>query len=188
MGYFKTMKGLEFEFRVANIEDLYIILALNQKWTVTSLDNVDRENGFLFCTNYNPDDLTKIIEANEVALATYQNQLIGYYINDSYSYLTEKYSNAINMLKENGTISPEKRVSMRTQIVVDKEYQRMGVPTEMLSVLKPILRKKYDFLFSIGRNDNPKRIAHEKAGWKIVWEDMNNYYCTYDLGINLDNE
>jgi hypothetical protein len=179
-----TKTGLILDIRLAELNDLKAIQKLNTKWTVSSIDKADKENGFLYCDTYKEEDLKKIIEAEEVAVATNNGQVIAYYINDNYSHLLSQYDNTINKLKEDGTILPDLKVSLRTQIVVEKEFHRMGVPSEMLSFLKPLLIPKYDLLFSIGINENPKRIAHQKAGWEIIYENDFNYYCIYDLRQN----
>ncbi len=184
MGLFKTNTNLLINIRLAEIDDIKSIQNLNHKWTITSLDDIDKEHGFLFCEEYQLEDLIKTVEANEIAVAIFEDNLVGYYINDNYSHLLEKNKLGIEKSKQLGLIMPEARVSKRTQIVVEKEFQRLGLPSAMLDFIKPYLTPKYDFLFSIGRNDNPKRIAHEKAGWKVIYEDEFNYYCIYDLTTN----
>ncbi len=184
MTSFTTKTGIILDIRIASVYDLTAIKKLNEKWTVASLDIVDKENGFLYCDSYNEVDLKKIIEAEEVAIATNNGQVIAYYINDNYSNLVTDYKDAIKKLKQEGTISPDLKVSLRTQIVVEKEFHRMGIPVAMLSFLKPLLKLKYDLLFSIGINENPKRIAHQKAGWEIIYENDFNYYCIYNLNPN----
>lgn len=106
---------------------------------------------------------------------------MGYYINDNYSTLFAQYDKAIEEMKSQKIILSEYRVSLRTQIVVEQKFHIKGIPTVMLSFLKPSLKHKYDLPFSIGINENPKRIAHEKAGWNIIHENEFNYYGTYDL-------
>lgn len=184
MENFKTKSGKNIEIRLATFDDIQAIQNLNQKWTINSLDLIDKENGFLFCETYRHDDLKKIITANELAIASFQDQVIGYYINDNYSHLLEKYITAINKMKQEGIIASELNVSKRTQIVIEKEFHRMGLPSAMLDFLKPYLIHNYDLLFSIGRNDNPKRIAHQSAGWEIIYENEQNYYCIYNLNTN----
>ena len=181
MTTFTTKTGIPLKIRLANPHDLTAIQKLNEKWTVVSLDIADKENGFLYCETYKEEDLIKIISEEEVAVATNNGQVIAYYINDNYSQLLTQYDNAIKNLKREGIIFPYQKVSLRTQIVVEKEFHRMGIPSAMLFLMKPHLKQKYDLLFSIGINENPKRIAHQKAGWEIVYENDFNYYCIYDL-------
>ena len=181
MKYFKTKSGHNINIELATFDDIEAIQNLNQKWTIKSLDFIDRENGFLFCETYKQDDLKKIIAAKELAVASIQGQFIGYYINDNFSHLLEKNEIAIKKIKQEGIIASNLRVSKRTQIVIEKEFHRMGIPSAMLDFLKPYLATKYDLLFSIGRNDNLKRIAHQNAGWDIIYEDDLNYYCIYNL-------
>ncbi|MFA4868090.1 MAG: hypothetical protein WC623_07825 [Pedobacter sp.] len=64
--------------------------------------------------------------------------------------------------------------------MVELFFHRMGIPKAMLKFLRPYLLKKYDMLISIGINDNFKRIAHEKAGWEVIYENEFNYYFIYD--------
>lgn len=181
MALFKTPTGIELEIRLATNEDISAILYLNNAWTISSLENADKENGFLFCERYERAELKKIIHQNELGIATYNGRLIAYYINDNFSSLIDGNKLAIDQMKASGAILPKASVSARTQIVVDRSFHRMGVPKAIVSFLKPFLAAKYDLLFSIGRNDNIKRIAHEKAGWEVVYENELNYYCIYDL-------
>ena len=178
---FITKNSLEVGIRLAEIRDLESMQRLNQKWTVTSLESCNKENGFLFCETYKTNDLTKIIKANETAVAMHNDKIIGYYINDNDSALIERHSHAINELKSKGIIDRSFNVSKRTQIVVEAAFQKQGIPAAMLTFLQPMLFKRHHLLFSIGRNDNPKKIAHQKAGWKIVFENDEIYYCIYDL-------
>lgn len=181
MKNFTTKAGHNLNIRLATLDDIDAIQNLNQKWTINSLDLIDKENGFLFCETYKQDDLKKIITAKELAVACFQGQVIGYIINDNFSHLLEKYDRAIKKLKQEGIIASNLSISRRTQIVIEKEFHRMDIPSAMYDFLKPYLTTKYDLLFSIGRNDNPKRIAHQKAGWKIIYEDNINYYVVYNL-------
>lgn len=183
--YSISYKKNEFTFaiRLANVDDIPAIMLLNKKWTVTSLETAEKENGFLYCDNFSHDDLHKMVTHNEVALALYRRVVVGYYINDNHSRLLGDYISAISFLKDRKIISKTSKVSMRTQIVVEKEFQRMGLPNAMLHFLKPYLSIKYDLLFSIGLNQNPKKLAHQKAGWQIIFENEIIYYCIYDLKI-----
>jgi len=179
-----TINNNTFEIRLAKLEDINEIQILNRKWTVKSLDFDNKNDGFLFCEEYKPEDLKKIIESKEIAVATTKNEVIAYYINDNHSHLLSQYESAIKQLIQDDIISENLRVSKRTQIVVEKDFHRLGLPSQMLKLLKPYLTIKYDLLFSIGINENPKRIAHEKAGWKIVYENDFNYYCIYKLNAD----
>jgi len=183
--YYKINSGVNKEknicIKVATIIDIPKILSLNDKWTIDSLEFMDKENGFLFCQRYDYKDLKKIINAREATVAYSGDKVIGYFINDNYSKLLKKNQQAIEQSKQLGLIPLNAKVSQRTQIVVEKEFHRQGIPKMMLNFIRPLLVSKYDILFSIGRNDNPKKAAHQGAGWEIIYENDTNYYCIFKL-------
>ncbi|PZF72571.1 GNAT family protein [Taibaiella soli] len=181
MNNFTCTSGRCIDIRLATLGDLDAISLLNKKWIVNSFDIPNKEDGFLLCDEYNSEDLSNIILAQDTAVACSDGAVVAYYINDNCSSLLDQYNLAISNLKEKNLIPADSRVSIRTQIVVDREFQRLGIPKAMLDFLVPFLKEKYNFLFSIGVNENPKRAAHQKVGWKIVDEDDLNYYCLYDL-------
>lgn len=53
----------DIQIRFAKINDINSIQNLNKKWTVQSLDVIEKENGFLYRDTYNSADLIEIIDA-----------------------------------------------------------------------------------------------------------------------------
>lgn len=176
----KITSSPNFSTRFATSNDIPTIRDLNQKWTLSN-ELSDKTNGFLSGEIYSRDDLLQIISAKELVVAIYEGQIIGYIINDNYSSILEKNEKEITNLINLGILSPRLRISKKTQAVMEKEYQRMGIPTLMLATLMPILMAKYDLLFSKVHSDNPKGIAHKKAGWKFIHQDEQFSYCIFDL-------
>lgn len=175
-----------FLIRPAVSEDIPAIQEKNQKWNIAEGQS-DKEHGYICGDTYSTEDLLQIVSANEVIVAVYKGKVIGYIINDNYSSLLAKYKKEIANLIQLGIIAPHLRVSKRTQAVVDKEYQRMGIPSLMMEALMPTLQAKYDLLFSRVSIGHPKRIAHEKAGWKFVHQDEEFSYCIFFLHHTQDD-
>lgn len=175
----------KFNIRLATYSDLEAIQVLNQKWIFPSFTVIDKRNGFLLGEAYPKEDLQKIIAAKELAVACHEEKIVGYVINDNFSSQLEKNEKAIKNLINICVLPPHLKISKRTQVVIDKDYQRIGIPAAMLAFLLPYLRSKYDVLFSTVLNDNPKRKAHEKAGWKFIFQDEIRSYCIYDLNLGL---
>lgn len=176
----KITSSPNFLIRFATHKDITTIRSLNQKWTLSN-ELSDKKNGFLSGATYSIKDLLQIISANESVVAIYEGRIIGYTINDNCSSILGKNEKGIANLVNLGLLSPHLRVSKKTQAVMEKEYQRMGIPTLMLATLTPTLKAKYDLLFSRVRSDNPKKIAHEKVGWKFIHQDEQYSYCLFDL-------
>lgn len=164
--------------RLATINDIEKIQQLNQKWLVSNIDTADKSDGFLFGDPLKCDDLTKIIEAKELAVAYYSDRLIGYYLFDNYSdtEILRQYSNYIEHLIKTGHLKSNVRISKRASAVVEKDYQNVGLSRKMLELLLTEVRHKYDVLFSVVSKQNPKIAAHQKAGWTIIAENDTLYF------------
>ncbi|PKF75699.1 GNAT family N-acetyltransferase [Chryseobacterium sp. PMSZPI] len=181
MKTFTTKTNQEIQIRLATLMDLESIQKLNRKWIISSLDTENKQDGFLYCEPFTPEDLANIINAQEMAVALVDEMIVGYYINDNFSCAHNQYKSVIAEFKRNNIISQHARVSNRTQIVVERDFQRLGIPKAMLEFLKPYLKPKFDHLFSIVINENPKVIAHQKAGWEVIGKDTSSYYTLYNL-------
>jgi hypothetical protein len=154
-------------YRPANIYDGKAITKLNNKYYRAFLEN-DKQKGFLK-TSFTLNQIESIIEAGEVVVAEFENQVIGYYLTNS---IIETESNKAREFKVKGLIETGELGSARyvyqTQAVVEKQFMGNGVARELLKNLKKLVSPKFDYLIGYIDNENSNaKEAHLKSGWLI---------------------
>ncbi|MBS1640845.1 MAG: hypothetical protein JST94_00955 [Bacteroidetes bacterium] len=169
--------------RFATSNDIEQIQNLNQKWLISNIDTADKTNGFLFGDPLKYSDLTNIIDAKELTVAYCNRRLVGYYLFDNYSdtEVLRQYSNYITDLIATGHLESNVRISKRASAVVEKDFQNLGLSKKLLELLLTEVQHKYDTLFSVVSKQNPKIIAHQKAGWTIIAENDTLYFVQHAL-------
>lgn len=174
---------MNIKIRFARNSDIDQILLLNKKWLVANIDEADKTNGFLFGDSLTKLDLEKIVEAREITVAHINELIVGYYLFDNYSdtQVLKQYSCYINDLIFKGFIKKQYRVSKRAQAVIEKEFQNRGLSKLLFELLLTEAKNNYDILFSVVSKENPKIIAHQKAGWSIVDETESLYFVIYNF-------
>lgn len=170
------------EIRKAVVSDIPDLLTLHEKWLFPNLREEDRGSGFLTCDKYSESDFNKMINADEVVVTFDGDRLVGYYLFDNYSNTNslKLFQASIDKLLELGLFRTN-RICRRAQAVIERDYQNSGLSKQMLQKLIEQIDGKYDVLFSIVYKNNPKLIAHQKAGWKILHEDSEKYFVQYVL-------
>ncbi len=168
--------------RTASMEDIPSVMQINKKWMASNIGS-DKSNGFLSGEPLSAHDLTKIITERELVVAEHDLKVIGYYLFDNYSEtaLLSQYKVYISELIRKGHLPADLRISNRAQAAIDKEYQNKVLSKLLLELLLKETFGKYDLLFSAVSKANPKLVAHEKTGWKIISEDQNWIFVQYPL-------
>lgn len=168
---------------LGTVEDIPSIMKLNQQWLVSDPDKADTSKGFLFGESLSEEDLIKIISEGELAVAKKGDLLVGYYLFDNYSSTStlKAYEGYIAELTRIGSLPEGVKLSKRAQAAVSKEYQNQGLSKMLFNHLLLATGDKYDLLFLVVSKLNPKLIAHQRAGWKIIGENEHLYFVTYSF-------
>jgi hypothetical protein len=169
------------EYRQAKLDDCKAILLLNHKYYQAYIDG-DKDKGFLK-NQFNLEQIKALIMQNEVVVAVFEDNIIGYYLTNSI-FETDVIIQRKTQVQElilKGKIKNVKYV-YQTQAVIDKPYMRSGIGKELLKHLKRLVQSKFDFLIGYidAENKNAKE-AHLKSGWMIFTDTENGWLAMTDV-------
>lgn len=168
--------------RNANEKDIEQLMPLNQKWQKAALTQT-LKNGYLGAS-FSQETFSELIAKNQVVLAEFDKNIIGYYLlnNVSKDGVIGMHAAIVTHLKSNGGIDEKLKVCVGAQAVVDKDFMGSGIRLFMLTKLVDNVRNSYDFLFSTIAKDNPRAYkAHTKDGWFVVDENETLFYVLYKV-------
>lgn len=155
--------------RLATIQDVAELMSLNEAWQYSRLD--DPSKGFLSYA-FNEDVFLKAIENSDCVVAVDCQIVVGYYLtyHSSKGLSKKTYKSAVAQLKQR--LAAEHRVALGAQAVININYLGKGIRQQLFIGFKALLRDRFDFVLSRIKSTNLKaQSAHDKDGWRLVYED-----------------
>lgn len=171
-------------YRPAILQDSDSVLKLNNKYCQAFFDN-EKEKGFLKF-EFTLSQIQTLIIQNEVVVAEWEENVIGYYLTNSIFEMDTilKRKIIVNELIQSGTIEDAKYVFL-TQAAVDKSYMGKGIAKEMLKTLKRLVKDKFDYLIGLIDFENYNaKVAHLKSGWVIFAETETGWLAMTETNVD----
>ena len=178
-------------FEIAKISDIEGVLALQDLYLVTNLSEEEKAFGFV-TTPFTVQQLTEVIQKQELFLAKDSNQIIGYIFTGSwdffkqwpiFDYMTQLIPK-LNFLDFDITTENSFQYG---PICIHKDYRGKGLITTLFELMRINLSQKYPLsLTFINKINIPSTKAHtEKLKWTIIGDfqfNNNDYYIlAYDM-------
>ena len=158
------------------------VAALNYKYLIEHLPVDKLLNGFVKIP-YATEQISNIIELNEIVVAQCDNQIIGYYLIggkskcDSLTY--QKL--AAERLMKNKAID-KTRIGYGIQVCIDEPFQNNGLFASMLEHLVQNVAVKYDYLVCSVSDENVRSLKiHLKSGWEVFERSGGNNILIYKI-------
>lgn len=178
-------------FEIAKISDIQGVLALQDLYLVTNLSEEEKAFGFV-TTPFTVQQLTEVIQKEELFLAKDNNKIIGYIFAGSWEFFNQwPIFNYMNSLFPKLTFLDFKITTTNSfqygPICIHKDYRGKGLITSLFELMRINLSQKYPLsLTFINKINIPSTKAHtEKLKWTIIGDfqfNTNDYYIlAYDM-------
>lgn len=178
-------------FEIAKISDIQGVLALQDLYLVTNLSEEEKAFGFV-TTPFTVQQLTEVIQKEELFLAKDNNKIIGYLFAGSWEFFNQwPIFNYMNSLFPKLTFLDFKITTTNSfqygPICIHKDYRGKGLITSLFELMRINLSQKYPLsLTFINKINIPSTKAHtEKLKWTIIGDfkfNTNDYYIlAYDM-------
>jgi hypothetical protein len=178
-------------FEIAKISDIQGVLALQDLYLVTNLSEEEKAFGFV-TTPFTVQQLTEVIQKEELFLAKDNNKIIGYIFAGSWEFFNQwPIFNYMNSLFPKLTFLDFKITTTNSfqygPICIHKNYRGKGLITSLFELMRINLSQKYPLsLTFINKINIPSTKAHtEKLKWTIIGDfqfNTNDYYIlAYDM-------
>jgi len=178
-------------FEIAKISDIEGVLALQDLYLVTNLSEEEKAFGFV-TTPFTVQQLTEVIQKQELFLAKDSNQIIGYIFTGSWDFFKQwpifdymtRLIPKLNFLDFDITTE---NTFQYGPICIHKDYRGKGLITTLFELMRINLSQKYPLsLTFINKINIPSTKAHtEKLKWTIIGDfqfNNNDYYIlAYDM-------
>lgn len=178
-------------FEIAKISDIQGVLALQDLYLVTNLSEEEKAFGFV-TTPFTVQQLTEVIQKEELFLAKDNNKIIAYIFAGSWEFFNQwPIFNYMNSLFPKLTFLDFKITTTNSfqygPICIHKDYRGKGLITSLFELMRINLSQKYPLsLTFINKINIPSTKAHtEKLKWTIISDfqfNTNDYYIlAYDM-------
>ncbi|MBG6063054.1 hypothetical protein IWX83_002862 [Flavobacterium sp. CG_9.1] len=178
-------------FQIAKISDIEGVLALQDLYLVTNLSEEEKAFGFV-TTPFTVQQLTEVIQKEELFLAKDNNKIIGYIFAGSWEFFNQwPIFNYMNSLFPKLTFLDFKITTTNSfqygPVCIHKDYRGKGLITSLFELMRINLSQKYPLsLTFINKINIPSTKAHtEKLKWTIIGDfqfNTNDYYIlAYDM-------
>lgn len=178
-------------FEIAKISDIQGVLALQNLYLVTNLSEEEKAFGFV-TTPFTVQQLTEVIQKEELFLAKDNNKIIGYIFAGSWEFFNQwPIFNYMNSLFPKLAFLDFKITTTNSfqygPICIHKDYRGKGLITSLFELMRINLSQKYPLsLTFINKINIPSTKAHaEKLKWTIIGDfqfNNNEYYIlAYDM-------
>ena len=143
------------------------IKELNSKYLITNLTEAEKQSGFIRI-EYDKDSLKKIIDDQEIVVATNHDKIIGYYLigrKSGFAALDYQKNKAISLFDTKNI--PFDKIGFGCQVCIDKAHRNNGLFKSMLDTLCNAIKEKYSHLLCSVSDDNIVSLkTHTKNGWQ----------------------
>ncbi|SHL18843.1 GNAT family acetyltransferase [Flavobacterium xanthum] len=178
-------------FQIAKISDIEGVLALQDLYLVTNLSEEEKAFGFV-TTPFTVQQLTEVIQKEELFLAKDNNKIIGYIFAGSWEFFNQwPIFNYMNSLFPKLTFLDFKITTTNSfqygPVCIHKDYRGKGLITSLFELMRINLSQKYPLsLTFINKINIPSTKAHtKKLKWTIIGDfqfNTNDYYIlAYDM-------
>lgn len=169
------------QIQIPTYDHIDQILALNSKYLINHLSDTEKQNGFIRI-QYDREDLEKIIDEQEIVIATENDMVIGYYMVGRKSEKFELELQKVMSLTLHHTGKFEyKKIGFGCQVCIDEAYRNNGLFGQMLNELVNALSQKYSHLLCTISDDNIISMkTHSNNGWKLVEQSELIKYFIYN--------
>ena len=178
-------------FEIAKISDIQGVLALQDLYLVTNLSEEEKAFGFV-TTPFTVQQLTEVIQKEELFLAKDNNKIIAYIFAGSWEFFNQwPIFNYMNSLFPKLTFLDFKITTTNSfqygPICIHKNYRGKGLITSLFELMRINLSQKYPLsLTFINKINISSTKAHtEKLKWTIIGDfqfNTNDYYIlAYDM-------
>jgi hypothetical protein len=178
-------------FQVAEFTDIEGVLALQEKYLVSNLNEEEKKSGFV-TTPFTVAQLESVIAKNELFLAKDTGVVVAYIFSGSWSFFEQwpifvYMTSLFNDLRFQNFEITTKNSFQYGPVCIDKAYRGKGLINELFELMRIHLSKKYPLsLTFINKNNITSQRAHtEKLKWTIIgdFEFNNNQYfiLAYDM-------
>ena len=181
------------ELKVAKLNDIKGVLALQKLYLVTNLTDEEKKSGFV-TTPFSVEQLTYVINNEGLFIAKDNNKIIAYIFAESWPFFSQwpifEYMTSLFPKLEFLDFKINSITSFQYgPICIDKKYRGQGLINLLFEFMRIHLVKKYPLsLTFINKTNIPSLKAHtEKLKWTIIADfefNNNNYYIlAYDMNI-----
>jgi len=180
------LKLTSFKIRCADIGDIISLIDLNRRWQKTNLESL--KNGFL-SAEFGYDTFLALVQNKEIVIAEIEGNIAGYYLVNNYSIdgILIRHQKMVDDLIAKSLIPINSKVGLGVQVLIDLNYQGIGLMDKMLHYLINLMAHKYEFLFSTISKENQKSLsAHIRSNWRVV-DEIDNIYCII-YGVVIKNK
>jgi hypothetical protein len=178
-------------FQIASHQDIEGVLALQEKYLVSNLNEEEKKSGFV-TTPFTIAQLEIVIDQKELFLAKDAGIVVAYIFAGSWSFFEQWpiFVYMATLLKklafQNFDITT-KNSFQYGPVCIDKAYRGKGLINELFELMRTHLLKTYPLALTfINKINIPSQRAHtEKLKWTIIGDfEFNNnqyYILAYDM-------
>jgi hypothetical protein len=168
------------EVRLGKELDVCQILDIQKYWLNQKPDN---KEGFLFGEPYTYNDLIELVLLKQLAVATVENIVYGYFLFDDYSKnsTTSSYLVFIQDLINKRQLNKFEKICPRAQIAIHKSHLGLNISKKLTLFLIDQCKDRFDTIFSAVSKKNKKINEHITNGWIVVGENDDLYFVTMRL-------
>ncbi|MFV8370507.1 GNAT family acetyltransferase [Flavobacterium sp. LB2R40] len=179
------------QFEIANLIDIKGVLALQELYLVINLSEEEKISGFV-TTPFTSEQLTQVIQKDELFLAKDNNKIIAYIFTGSWDFFKQwPIFNYMSSLFPDLTFLDFEITTTKSfqygPICIHKEYRGKGLISSLFEFMRTNMIHKYPLgLTFINKINIPSAKAHtEKLKWIIIGDfqfNSNDYYIlAYDM-------
>ncbi|MEC5165708.1 hypothetical protein RCH18_001440 [Flavobacterium sp. PL11] len=178
-------------FKIASLNDIDGVLALQDLYLVSNLSDEEKKAGFV-TTPFTIAQLTAVIESQNLFIAIDHTKIIGYIFTGSWDFFSQWpiFTHMISLLPELHFLDFKFTTINSFQygpICIDKSYRSQGVIKPFFEFMRSHMESKYPLsLTFINKNNIPSTKAHTiKLQWTIISDfkfNSNDYLIlAYDM-------
>jgi len=178
------------QFKIANIEDIEGVLALQQKYQISTIEKSDKKDGFV-TTSFTYDQLKSLaLKEKGLFIAIENKEIVAYTMSASWGYWVE-WPMFKFMLEELPQLNfhDQKLTSKNSYqygpICIDKAYRGTGLLESLFDFAKQEMGKNYPIMLTFINKNNPRSFeAHtRKLKMEIINEFRFNDNEYYELAL-----
>lgn len=180
------------QFEIANLTDINGVLALQELYLVVNLSEEEKTSGFV-TTPFTVEQLTQVIQKEELFLAKDNNKIIAYIFAGSWEFFSQWpiFNYMSSLFRDLNFLDFEITTTTCFQygpICIHKEYRGKGLITPLFEFMRKYMVHKYSLgLTFINKINIPSAKAHtEKLKWTIIGDFQFNTNDYFILAYNMN--
>ena len=182
------------QFKIATLNDIDGVLALQELYLVSNLSEEEKTGGFV-TTPFTIAQLTSVIECHNLFVAKDNNKIIAYIFAGSWDFFSQwpifKYM--ISLLPDLQFLDFDCNTKNSFQygpISIHKDYRGKGLIIPFFEFMRIHMKNKFPLALKfINKTNLPSRKAHtEKLKWNIIADFQFNNNEYYILAYNMNQK